>query len=74
MNPSLTPGSCLTSLCVRTKLSKALITDPVKVELRNAADLKIKYGTNLRLGLVSIVLLNKPNYPILNSQHRRSPE
>ncbi|TEB34751.1 hypothetical protein FA13DRAFT_1729396 [Coprinellus micaceus] len=35
----------------RTKLSKALITDPVKVELRNAADLKIKYGTNLRLGV-----------------------
>jgi len=30
----------------RTKLSKALITDPAKVEWRSAADLKIKYGTN----------------------------
>jgi hypothetical protein len=33
-------------------LSKALITDLSKVELRTAADLKIKYGTNLRLGVV----------------------
>ena len=37
----------------RTKLSKALITDPAKIEWRTPADLKIKYGTNLRLGLVS---------------------
>ncbi|KAF5327184.1 hypothetical protein D9619_004398 [Psilocybe cf. subviscida] len=35
----------------RTKLSKALITDPAKIEWRTAADLKIKYGTNLRLGV-----------------------
>ncbi|KAF5342112.1 hypothetical protein D9611_001598 [Ephemerocybe angulata] len=35
----------------RTKLSKALIVDPAKIEWRNAADLKIKYGTNLRLGV-----------------------
>ncbi|KAG5645532.1 hypothetical protein DXG03_005807 [Asterophora parasitica] len=35
----------------RTRLSKALITDPAKVEWLNAADLKIKYGTTLRLGV-----------------------
>ncbi|KAF9561966.1 flavoprotein [Agrocybe pediades] len=35
----------------RTKLSKALITDPAKIEWRSPADLKIKYGTNLRLGV-----------------------
>ncbi|KAF8199659.1 flavoprotein [Pholiota molesta] len=35
----------------RTKLSKALITDPAKIEWRTAADLKIKYGTNIRLGV-----------------------
>ncbi|KDR78894.1 hypothetical protein GALMADRAFT_244538 [Galerina marginata CBS 339.88] len=35
----------------RTKLSKALITDPAKIEWRTPADLKIKYGTNLRLGV-----------------------
>ncbi|KAG2017822.1 glutathione-disulfide reductase, variant 2 [Coprinopsis cinerea AmutBmut pab1-1] len=35
----------------RTKLSKALITDPAKIEWRSAADLKIKYGTNIRLGV-----------------------
>ncbi|PPQ83455.1 hypothetical protein CVT25_007046 [Psilocybe cyanescens] len=35
----------------RTKLSKALITDPAKIEWRTPADLKIKYGTNIRLGV-----------------------
>ncbi|TFK27152.1 flavo protein [Coprinopsis marcescibilis] len=35
----------------RTKLSKALITDPAKIEWLSAADLKIKYGTNVRLGV-----------------------
>lgn len=35
----------------RTKLSKALITDPAKIEWRSAADLKIRYGTTLRLGV-----------------------
>lgn len=38
--------------CFRTKLSKALITDPAKIEWRSAADLKIRYGTTLRLGVV----------------------
>ncbi|KAH7884680.1 hypothetical protein F5I97DRAFT_1891150 [Phlebopus sp. FC_14] len=38
----------------RTKLSKALITEPPKLEWRTAADLKIKYGTTLRLG-VSVI-------------------
>ncbi|KAJ6612313.1 hypothetical protein B0H10DRAFT_2223313 [Mycena sp. CBHHK59/15] len=33
----------------RTKLSKALITDASKIEYRSAADLKIKYGTNMRV-------------------------
>ncbi|KAF7985675.1 hypothetical protein HWV62_2223 [Athelia sp. TMB] len=35
----------------RTKLSKALVTDASKIEWRSAADLKIKYGTNLRTGV-----------------------
>lgn len=38
----------------RTKLSKALITDPSKLEWRTPADLKIKYGTSLRIGTVSL--------------------
>jgi len=45
----------------RTKLSKALITDASKLEWRTAADLKIKYGTTLRIGTVglpSILLLS----------------
>ncbi len=36
----------------RTRLSKGLPTDATKLEYRTAADLKIKYGTNLRLGVV----------------------
>ncbi|KAF8623679.1 hypothetical protein AX17_007377 [Amanita inopinata Kibby_2008] len=45
----------------RTKLSKALITDPAKLEWRTAADLRIKYGTNVRLGVevTSVDLENK---------------
>ncbi|KAI6039787.1 hypothetical protein EDC04DRAFT_1612968 [Pisolithus marmoratus] len=35
----------------RTKLSKALITDAAKIEWRSASDLKIRYGTTLRLGV-----------------------
>ncbi|KAH9917246.1 uncharacterized protein B0H18DRAFT_883934 [Fomitopsis serialis] len=35
----------------RTKLSKALITDPAKIEWRSAADLKTKYGVDLRTGV-----------------------
>ncbi|KIJ66647.1 hypothetical protein HYDPIDRAFT_85907 [Hydnomerulius pinastri MD-312] len=35
----------------RTKLSKALITDPAKLEWRTPADLKIKYNTTLRFGV-----------------------
>ncbi|TFY82876.1 hypothetical protein EWM64_g1130 [Hericium alpestre] len=35
----------------RTKLSKALITDPSKLEWRTAADLKIKYGVTIRTGV-----------------------
>jgi len=38
----------------RTKLSKSLITDASKLEWRTAADLKIKYGTTLRIGTVSV--------------------
>lgn len=34
-------------------MSKALITDASKLEWRTAADLKIKYGTTLRIGTVS---------------------
>lgn len=38
----------------RTRLSKGLPTDSSKLEWRNASDLKIKYNTNLRIGVVSI--------------------
>ncbi|OJT01779.1 Apoptosis-inducing factor 1 [Trametes pubescens] len=34
----------------RTKLSKALITDPSKLEYRSAADLRSKYGVDFRAG------------------------
>ncbi|KAE9408369.1 hypothetical protein BT96DRAFT_962732 [Gymnopus androsaceus JB14] len=35
----------------RTKLSKALITDASKLQWKSPADLKIKYGVNLRVGV-----------------------
>ncbi|ESK86596.1 rhodocoxin reductase [Moniliophthora roreri MCA 2997] len=45
----------------RTKLSKALITDSSKIEWKSAADLKIKYGVNLRVGVeaTSVDLQNR---------------
>lgn len=45
----------------RTKLSKALITDPAAIMWKTPADLKIKYGTTLRLGaeVTSVDLKNK---------------
>ncbi|CAA7266910.1 unnamed protein product [Cyclocybe aegerita] len=45
----------------RTKLSKALLTDAAKIEWRTPADLKIKYGTNIRLGVeaTSVDIENK---------------
>ncbi|KAK7032856.1 hypothetical protein R3P38DRAFT_2919316 [Favolaschia claudopus] len=45
----------------RTKLSKALITDASKIEYRSVADLKIKYSTNIRVGVTasSIDFANK---------------
>ncbi|KAI0297246.1 flavoprotein [Multifurca ochricompacta] len=45
----------------RTKLSKALITDASKLEWRSPADLKIKYGTTLRVGtaVTSVDTTNK---------------
>ncbi|EEB89762.1 hypothetical protein MPER_12108, partial [Moniliophthora perniciosa FA553] len=45
----------------RTKLSKALITDSSQVEWKSAADLKIKYGVNLRVGVeaTSVDLQNR---------------
>ncbi|KAK2460926.1 hypothetical protein APHAL10511_007396 [Amanita phalloides] len=45
----------------RTKLSKALITIPSQIEWKTAADFKIKYGTNIRLGVevTSVDLANK---------------
>jgi apoptosis-inducing factor 3 len=46
----------------RTKLSKALISDPAKLEWRSAADLRIKYGVTLRTGVeVSTVDFAKKN-------------
>jgi hypothetical protein len=45
----------------RTKLSKALITDASKLEWRTPADLKIKYGTTLRVGTVGL-----PSIPSLS--------
>ena len=44
----------LSSAPFRTKLSKALITEASKLEWRTPADLKIKYGTTLRVGTVSL--------------------
>ncbi|KAI5122548.1 hypothetical protein M0805_005275 [Coniferiporia weirii] len=35
----------------RTKMSKTLISDTSKLEWRSASDLKIKYNTNLRIGV-----------------------
>ncbi|KAM6504284.1 Rieske [2Fe-2S] iron-sulfur domain containing protein [Amanita muscaria] len=54
----------------RTKLSKALITNPAQIEWRTAADLKIKYGTSVRLGVevTSVDLANKKplgEYPVV---------
>lgn len=37
----------------RTKLSKTLMSDASKLEWRTPADLRIKYGTILRVGVVS---------------------
>jgi NADPH-dependent 2,4-dienoyl-CoA reductase/sulfur reductase-like enzyme/nitrite reductase/ring-hydroxylating ferredoxin subunit len=44
----------------RPKLSKALNTDASKVEWKSAADLKIKYGTNIRTG-VTVTSLSIPS-------------
>lgn len=49
----------LSSTHFRTKLSKALITEASKLEWRTPADLKIKYGTTLRVGTASL-----PSVPI----------
>lgn len=38
----------------RTILSKTLMNDATKLEYRTAADLKIKYGTTIRLGSVCL--------------------
>ena len=46
------PQSSFLRCCHRTRLSKGLPTDATKLEYRTAADLKIKYGTNVRLGVV----------------------
>jgi hypothetical protein len=43
---------------LRTKLSKALITDASKLEWRTPADLKIKYGTALRIGTVGLTSIS----------------
>ena len=37
----------------RTRLSKSLVTDPAKLEWRTASDLKIRYNTTIRIGVVS---------------------
>ena len=34
----------------RTKLSKALVTDPSKLEWKSQAELRARYGVNLRTG------------------------
>ncbi|KAG5721933.1 putative flavoprotein C26F1.14C [Termitomyces sp. T112] len=44
----------------RTKLSKALVVDPMKIEWKTAGEFKIKYGTTIRLGVeVTSLDLNK---------------
>ena len=47
----------LNSCLYRTKLSKALVADPAKLELRTAADLRIKLGTTLRTSTVNFALI-----------------
>ena len=37
-----------------TKISKSLLSDPAKLEWRSPSDLKIKFNTNLRSGVVSL--------------------
>lgn len=47
-----------TCLCFNsTKLSKQLIHDASQIQLTSAADLKIKFGTNVRTGVVSVGLV-----------------
>ncbi|KAK0450062.1 flavoprotein [Armillaria borealis] len=48
----------------RTKLSKALITDPSKLEWKNAAELKVKFGTNVRTG-VTVTSIDFPNRKVI---------
>lgn len=54
----------------RTKISKALIIDPTEIMLQTPADLRIKHGTTLRLGVVC--LRPSPLYSsFLNRFHRK---
>ncbi|EIW84204.1 flavo protein [Coniophora puteana RWD-64-598 SS2] len=48
----------------RTKLSKALITDSSALQWRNAADLKIKFGVTLRIG-VTVTSVDIPNKQVI---------
>jgi hypothetical protein len=54
----------------RTKLSKALPTQVSKVELRPIAELRDKYGVNLRTGVVSS-LHPESNYHLLGPSYPR---
>jgi len=57
----------------RTMLSKSLMTDSSKLEWRTAADLKIKYGTTMRLGSeVTSVDLTKKEVTLDNGKDSMS--
>ncbi|PCH42677.1 hypothetical protein WOLCODRAFT_163963 [Wolfiporia cocos MD-104 SS10] len=57
----------------RTKLSKALITDPSKIEWRSGAELKTKYGVDLRTG-VEVSSIDVPTKEVIvGSNSQRVP-
>ncbi|KAL0954670.1 hypothetical protein HGRIS_003621 [Hohenbuehelia grisea] len=51
----------------RTKLSKAIITDPSKIEWKNAAELKIRYGVTVRTNVTVTSISPKEHYITLES-------
>ncbi len=57
----------------RTKLSKALVTDPSKLEWRSISELRSKYNVALRTGteVTSVELANK--FVVIGSTNERVP-
>jgi hypothetical protein len=61
------------NIVYRTKMSKALIADASKLELRSPAELKIKLGVTLRTGTVRSVtnILGMGSSSVLECNGRR---